>query len=109
MAQELFLSVQQAEEKAEQTLQAAQQKARELIKDTEAQIKAEERKASLNNRNTISGYFRKKTQLPLKRASRTRARQRWPQQKESLDDSAPKAWTRSSQMIVERIWGNGDR
>ena len=107
MAQELFLSVQQAEEKAEQTLQAAQQKARELIKDTEAQIKAEERKASLSNRTQYQNILEKKRGDVEKSIADARP-DVLAQQKESLDAARQKL-DQVSQMIVERIWNDGDR
>ena len=107
MAQELFLSVQQAEEKAEQILQSAQQKARELIKDTEAQIKTEDRKASLDNRNQYQDILEKKRSAVEKSIADERPKA-LAQQKESLETARQKLG-QVSQMIVERIWNDGDR
>ncbi len=107
MAQELFLSVQQAEENADQTLQAAQQQARDLIKETEAQIKAEDRKASLENRTqyqTILDNKRKDVEKSIE--------DKGPQVKASQEESlasARKNLDKAAEMIFERIWSNGDR
>jgi len=107
MAQELFLSVQQAEEKAEKTLSAAQQKARELIKDTEAEIKAEERKASLANRTQYQDILEKK-RGEIEKSIEGKRPQVLSKQEESLKAARGKLDT-AAQMIFERIWNDGDR
>ncbi|HPJ02275.1 MAG TPA: hypothetical protein PKU80_05500 [Candidatus Limiplasma sp.] len=107
MAQELFLWVQQAEEKADQTLQAAQQKARELIKETEAEIKAEERKASLSNRQQYQEILEKKRKAVEKSIEDNRP-QVLSAQEESLA-AARKNLDKAAEMIFERIWSDGDR
>ncbi|MBN1777654.1 MAG: hypothetical protein JW811_05985 [Clostridiales bacterium] len=107
MAQELFLSVQQAEETAEKILQAAQQKARELIKDTEAEIKAEERKASQANRIQHQDILEKKRKAIQKNIEDKRPQVLSGQEK-SLDAARTKL-DGAAQMIFERIWSDGDR
>ncbi|MFH1880414.1 MAG: hypothetical protein ABIK64_06440, partial [Bacillota bacterium] len=67
MPQELFQAVQQAEENADQILQSAQQKARELIKEAEAEIKAGDRKASLAHRLKYQSILEEKRQAVLGR------------------------------------------
>ena len=107
MAQELFLSVQQAEENADRTLLAAQQKARELIKETEAQIKAEERKASLANRTQYQEILDKKRK-DVDKSIEDKRPQVLSAQEESLA-AARKNLDKAAQMIFERIWSDGDR
>jgi hypothetical protein len=107
MSQELFLSVQQAEEAADRAMQDAQQKARELIKDTEAQIKAEERKASLSNRAQYQSILEKKRVAVLKSIGEKRPKVMKAQQ-ESLN-AARLRLEAVSRMIFERIWNDGDR
>ncbi len=107
MAQELFLSVQQAEENADQTLQAAQQQARDLIKETEAQIKAEDRKASLENRTQYQTILDNKRK-DVEKSIEDKGPQVQSSQEESLV-SARKNLDKAAEMIFERIWSNGDR
>lgn len=107
MAQELFLSVQQAEENAEQTLQAAQQKARDLIKETEAQIKTEDRKASLENRTQYQSILDKKRK-DVEKSIEDQGPQVQSSQEESLA-SARKNLDKAAEMIFERIWSDGNR
>lgn len=107
MAQELFLSVQQAEDKADQILSEAQQKARELIKDTEARIKAEERKASLANRAQYQEILDQKRK-DVDKSIEDKRPQVLSAQEESLE-AARKNLDRAAQMIFERIWSDGDR
>lgn len=107
MAQELFIAVQQAEEAADQTMQNAQQKARELMKETEAEIKAEERRASLANRTKYQSILEEKRRAVLK-SIEDRRPQVLKEQQESLNAAHLKI-EKVSQMIFERIWNDGDR
>ena len=107
MAQELFQSVQKAEENAEQILQEAQHKARELIKDTEAASKAEERKAALENRTQHQDILDQKRKTVEKNIEDQRP-QVLSEQAESLNAAREKLET-VAQMIFERIWHDGDR
>ena len=107
MPQELFLSVQQAEEAADQIMQDAQQKTRELMKDTEAGIKAEERKASQQNRVRHQEILDEKRKSVQKAIDDGRP-QVLAEQKESLA-AARARLDAVSQMIFERIWNDGDR
>jgi vacuolar-type H+-ATPase subunit H len=107
MAQELFQAVQQAEEAADQIIQEAQQSARELIKTTEAQIKAEEREASLAHRAQYQSMMEKKRKDVEKNIEEERP-QALSGQKESLKAARGKL-DQVSQMIFERIWNDGDR
>jgi hypothetical protein len=107
MAQELFLWVQQAEEKADQILQAAQLKAREAIKEAEAQIKAEERKASLLNRAQHQDILEKKRR-DVEKDIEDKRPQVLSAQEESLA-AARKNLDKAASMIFERIWSDGDR
>jgi vacuolar-type H+-ATPase subunit H len=107
MAQELFQSVQQAEEKADRLLQEAQLKARGLIKDAEAEIKAAERKASLENRTQYQNLLDKQRKAIEKSIEDNRP-QALSKQAESLKAARGKL-EQASQMIFERIWNDGDR
>lgn len=107
MAQELFRSVQQAEERAEQALQAAQQEARELMKDTQAGIKAEERKASLVNRTQYQSILDQKRR-EIEKSIEDRRPQALAEQEKILQAARGKL-EQVSQMIFERIWSDGDR
>ena len=107
MAQELYQAVHKAEENADRMIQEAHQKARDLIKETEAEIKAGERKAALAHRAKYQSILEEKrqtvqTQIEEQRPQATKAQQ------ERLDEARAKL-DQASQMIVERIWNDGDR
>ncbi len=84
MPQELFQAVQQAEENADRIMQSAQQKARELIKETEIEIKAVDRKASLAHRAKYQSILEEKRQAVLQRMEDQRP-QVLSEQQESLN------------------------
>lgn len=107
MAQELFQAVHTAEEAADRIVQEAQQKARDLIKETEADIKAGERKASLAHRAKYQSILEDKRQAVAKRLEDQRP-QAEKEQREALDAARQKLG-QASQMIFERIWNDGNR
>lgn len=107
MAQELFLSVQQAEEQADHTVQSAQLKARELIKETEAKIKAEDRIAALAHRAQYQSILDDKRKA-VERSLEEQRPQVLAAQRESLDLARAKI-DRVAQIIFERIWTDGNR
>ena len=107
MSQELFLSVQQAEEQADHTVQNAQHKARELIKEAEAKIKAEDRIAALAHRAQYQSILEDR---------RKAVEQSLEEQRPQVLAAQRKAWiwrarksTRFLGCIFERIWTDGDR
>ncbi len=107
MAQELFQAVHKAEEAADRIMQDAQQKARDLIKETEAEIKAGERKAALAHRAKYQSILEEKRQAVEKRIEDQRP-QAEKEQRETLDAARAKL-EQASQMIFERIWNDGNR
>ncbi|MDD3921851.1 MAG: hypothetical protein PHO41_11860 [Eubacteriales bacterium] len=107
MAVELFQAVHTAEEAADQIVQDAQHQARELIKDTEAEIKAGERKAALEHRAQHQKILDDKRQAVEERLEAAHPQVLKDQQK-SLDAARAKL-EEASQMIFERIWNDGDR
>lgn len=107
MAQELFQAVQKAEETADQIVQDAQLKARELIKQTEAEIKAGERKAALAQRAQYQGILETKRLAVQKRLEEQRPVVQ--REQEAGLAAARTKLDQVSQMIFERVWNDGDR
>ena len=107
MAKELFEAVQTAEEKAEQILQDAQKQARELIKNTQAEIAQNERSMALEHRALYAGILEQRRQIVADRIEGHRAETEKKQEqtlaaaRERLDDAA--------QRISERVWKDGHR
>jgi len=107
MSQELFQEVRKAEETADQTVQDAQAKARELIKATEAEIKAGDRKAALEQRTKYQSILEDK-----RKAVEKRLEEQHPQVLKTQQDSlnaARQKLDQVSQMIFERVWNDGNR
>ena len=107
MAQEVFEAVQAAENKADHLLQDAQQSARELIKQTEAEITAQERSIALEHRALYQSILDQKRvsvqdqlaaghEAVLKRQDADLA-----QARDRLDQAA--------QLVFERVWNDGNR
>jgi vacuolar-type H+-ATPase subunit H len=107
MAQELFQAVRTAEETADQIVQDAQLKARELIKAVEAEIKADDRKAALSQRAQYHTILENKRLAVEKRLEEQRPLVHKAQQ-ESLNAARQKL-NQVSQMIIERVWNDGNR
>lgn len=107
MSQELYQAVHKAEEAADRIVQEAQQKARDLIKETEAEIKAGERKAALAHRAKYQSILEEKRKTVEKQIEDQRP-QAEKKQLETLDAARAKL-EQASQMIFERIWNDGDR
>ncbi|HPF86805.1 MAG TPA: hypothetical protein PK537_01980 [Candidatus Limiplasma sp.] len=107
MPQELFQAVHHAEEAADQIVQDAQHRSRELIKETEAEIKAEDRKAALAHRTQYQKIIDDRRQAVEKRLEDARP-QVLKTQQETLDAARTKL-DQVSQMIFERIWNDGNR
>ena len=107
MPQELFQAVHNAEDAADQIVQDAQGKARELIKTVEAEIKADERKAALAHRTEYQSIIEEKRKAVEKRLEEQRPQVRKSQQ-EGLNAARQKL-DQVSQMIFERVWNDGDR
>jgi vacuolar-type H+-ATPase subunit H len=107
MSQELYQAVHNAEEAADRIVQEAQQQARDLIKETEAEIKAGERKAALAQRAKYQSILEEKRQAVEKQIEDRRP-QADKAQRERLDAARAKL-EQAAQMIFERIWNDGDR
>ena len=106
MAKELFRAVQTAEEKADLIIQEAQHGARELIKATEAEIIANERKITLEHRALYQSIMEEK------RASvESMIAQSAPDTRQKQDDAlsgAKKRLNQVAQRIFERVWHDGN-
>jgi len=107
MSQELYQAVHKAEESADQMIQKTHQKARDLIKETEAEIKAGERKAALAHRTKYQSILEEKRKAVEKQIEDQRP-QATKAQRERLD-AARARLDQASQLIFERIWSDGDR
>ncbi len=107
MSQELFQAVHTAEENADRIVQDAQHQARELIKAAEAEIKTEDRKASLAQRTRYQSIIeeRRKAFEANMPAMRMQVEE---DQRKTLDAARAKL-DQVSQMIFERIWNDGNR
>ena len=107
MARELFKAVQNAEEQAEQLIQEAQRKARELLKTTEGETTERERKIAMELRvmyQTILDNKRaefEQTMLERKPAIVAAQLESLAQVRNRLGSVA--------QQIFERVWNDGNR
>ena len=106
MAKELFRAVQSAEEKADQMIQEAQHGARELIKATEAEITAGERKITLEHRalyQSILAEKRASMEAMIAISAQTL------QKKQDAELSGARARLNAvAQQIFERVWHDGN-
>lgn len=107
MSQELFQEVRKAEEAADQAVQDAQAKARDLIKAVEAEIKAGERKAALAQRAKYQSILEDRRKAVEKRLDDQRP-QVLKAQQDSLSAARQKL-DQVAQMIFERVWNDGNR
>ncbi len=107
MARELFQAVQTAEEKADQLIQEAQKDARELIKNTQEQIAANERAVALEHRAMYQSILEEKRESVA--AQIAAGRPQAEQAQEAVLQSARAKLSDAAQAIVERVWNDGDR
>lgn len=106
MAKELFRAVQTAEEKADLIIQEAQHGARELLKATEAEITANERKITLEHRAMYQSILEEKRASVESMIAQNEPNVRQQQQEELA--GAKKMLEPVAKRIFERVWHNGD-
>ena len=108
MAQELFQAVRTAEETADQLVQDAQLKAREMIKAAEARNQGRRTQGCAFSARAIPEPFWKINGWPSKNGWRSSVRRCYKAQQESLDAARQKL-DKVAQMIFERVWNDGNR
>ena len=107
MAQEVFEAVQAAENMADHLLQDAQQRARELIKQTEAEITAQERGITLEHRALYQSILdQKRVSVQDQLAAGREAVLR--RQEADLAQARGRL-AQASQLVFERVWNDGNR